>query len=92
MITEDIILSELITSEWLQVACTLYKEEAMGRIYNKSEMDGMESEVTYLMSWACIRLSRKPLPDSASRKPLPPALEKPCQKSISAENCVQADF
>ena len=54
MITEDIILSELITSEWLQVACTLYKEEAMGRIYDKSEMDGMESEVTRLMSWARI--------------------------------------
>ena len=26
--------------------------------------------------------ARKPLPDSASRKPLPPALENPCQKSM----------
>ena len=35
----------------------------------------------------CYRVSRKPLPDPACRKPLPPTFENPCQKSTSA-NCV----
>ena len=37
-------------------------------------------------------VSRKPLPDPASRKPLTPVLKNLCQKSKSAEYFVQTDF